>query len=207
MNKAGGVALHKVSLQELDDILSSDEHCDATPTRNYGPNDPVLDVEEFICACSCGALSGFLAFEFLDAVQLLRRTASPREPQRRHFVVCKNCGKRGLPTVHDWAAVIEWNRERYDATFPIERFPFFLLAGMELKEARAKVLAIRSDLELRVAQAKRQIQDGIRTGRAYMERLEAYLGWAIAASGLLKAHARARQEAFERGTDRPSTNG
>jgi hypothetical protein len=34
--------------------------------------------------------------------------------------------------------------------------------------------------------------EGIATGRRYQERLEAYLGWSIAATGLLKAHARAK---------------
>ena len=195
MSKTGGIAPRKLSLRELDDILSSDAHYDSTHTRNYGSNDPLLDADRLICACSCGSLKG----------QLVLRGTSPRDRQQRHFITCPDCGRRGLPTVHAWAAVIEWNRERYDASFPIDRFPFFLLSGLELKEARGKVLSIRSDLELRVAQAKSQIKEGIHTGNRYRERLEAYLGWAIAASSLLKMHARARQEEFERRTAEPGT--
>jgi len=207
VSKTGGIAPRKLSLRELDDILSSDAHYDSTHTRNYGPNDPVLDAEKFICPCSCGSHKGALAFDLPNAGQLVRRGASPRNPERRHFVTCPDCGRRGLPTGHDWAAVIEWNRERYDASFPIDRFPFFLLSGMELKEARGKVLSIRSDLELRVAQAKSRIKEGIHAGNRYRERLEAYLGWAIAASSLLKMHARARQEEFERRRTGPGSTG
>lgn len=183
----------KLSLGELDDVLASDEHFQATPTRNYGPHDPVLDAVKFICVCSCGAGSGWLVFDYPSAEQMARQGGGlPGEPKRRHFVECRACLRRGRSTVHDWSAVIEWNREHYDATFPFERFPFFDLDGLDVGAAQAEIKAIRRDLELRKAQAKRQSADGIETGKRYRERLEAYLGWAIAAASLLKAHARER---------------
>jgi len=183
----------RLSLRELDDVLSSDEHFQATPTRNYGPHDPVLDAVEFICACPCGAGPGHLVFDYPSTEQLVRQGGGlPGEPKRRHFVECHACRQRGRSTVHDWAAVIEWNREHYDARFPVERFPFFDLGGLGVVAAQAEINAIRRDLELRKSQAKRRSAEGIETGKRYRERLEAYLGWAIAAASLLKAHARVK---------------
>lgn len=187
------LAPSKLSLQELDDVLASGEHFQATPTRNYGPHDPVLDAVGFICTCPCGGGAGQLVFDYPSAEQLARQGGGPAgEPKRRHFVECRVCRRRGRSTVHDWAAVIEWNREHYSATFPFERFPFFDLDGLDVVAAQAEINAIRLDLELRKAQAKRQSADGIETGKRYRERLEAYLGWTIAAASLLKAHARAQ---------------
>lgn len=187
-----------LTLSELDDLLASDAHYRATPTRNYGVHDPVADAPNFICGCRCGAGPGTLVFDFPNADQLARQGGGPQgEPRRRHFVECRHCGQRGRSTVQEWTAVVEWNRELYDENMPLERFPFFNLSGLALDVAQERVKAIRHDLELRKAQARRQSEAGIETGRRYRERIEAYLGWTIAATSLLKAHARARKAAMQ----------
>jgi hypothetical protein len=184
------------SLDTLDHLLACGTHHHATPSRNYGSRDPVADAVDFICACRCGSGPAERVFDFPDAAQLARQGGGPPgERRRRYFVECRGCARRGRSTVHDWAAVVEWNREHYDERMPIGRFPFFRLHGLTLEDAQERVKAIRHDLELRKVQAKRQSAAGIDTGRRYRERIEAYLGWTIAAASLLKAHARSRLSA------------
>ena len=79
-----------LSLRELDDVLASDAHYQATPTRNYGPHDPVADAPRFISACPCGAGPARLVFGFPDALQLAPQGGGPNVlPKRRHFAACQ----------------------------------------------------------------------------------------------------------------------
>ncbi|MBI5256217.1 MAG: hypothetical protein HY855_06950 [Burkholderiales bacterium] len=191
---APGIALRDLSLEAIDALLSSDAHYQATPTRNYGPHDPVRDAPRFILPCGCGGGPATLVFDFPNVEQLARQGGGPPgEPRRRHFVACEACGHRGRSTAQDWYAVIEWNRELCSAAVPYESFPFFNLAGLDVATAQDRVKAIRHDLELRKAQARLRSEAGIETGRRYRERIEAYLGWTMAAASLLKAHARAQR--------------
>lgn len=190
-------SLRELSLEAIDALLASDAHYQATPTRNYGPHDPVRDALRFITPCRCGSGPAELVFDFPDAGQLERQGGGPPgEPRRRHFVACRACGQRGRSTASDWYAVIEWNRELYDAATPYESFPFFNLAGLDVATAQDRVKAIRHDLELRKAQARLRSAAGIETGRRYRERIEAYLGWTLAAASLLKVHARERRRSL-----------
>lgn len=186
--------IKNLSLEEIEETLRSDEHYLATPTRNYGERDPVRDAPALTFPCSCGHPQPRPVFDFPDAEQLRRQGGGPPgPPRRRHFVRCEACGKRGRSTAQAWAAVIEWNREHVSPDLPVSAFPFFQLAGKSLDEAREKIGAIRRDLELRRAEARRRSAEGIETGRAYRARIDAYLGWAICASSLIKVHCHVRQ--------------
>lgn len=183
----------RMTLAEVDAYLASDAHYNATPSRNYGPHHPVKDALGFIWRCRCGSQTS-LAFDVVAEKPARRADAVPPEQGRRlHYVLCDGCGRKGQPGILPWQAVVEWNRSNPDTAMSIREFPFFLLAGLSLEEASAKLAGIRTDLELRRTQAKLRSRAGIETGRSYRERLDAYLRWAIVAQALAAAHIRAMQ--------------
>lgn len=99
--------------------------------------------------------------------------------------------------VHEWSAVVEWCRLVYSERHAIAEFPFFGLAELSLQDARGRINSIRVLLELRKQESKKRRALGVPSGRRYSERIEAYLGWAIAGASLLKQHTRAAQAQFE----------
>lgn len=177
------------SLLSVQDELGSDEHYASTPTRNYGDLDPVIDAYRFVNKCGCGSASAVLRFgvptrDQLPGIQNGTHDAYVAEP--RHYVMCV-CGCRGRAARAQWQAVLEWNKSPQCTPRPnLQSFPFFNLAGLSEDDAKARLVAIRHDLELRKAEAKRKRQARMPVGKGYLERIEAYLGWAIYALSVLK---------------------
>ena len=113
-----------------------------------------------------------------------------------HFVECPACSMRGLPSVADWAAAVEWNREHYTAAFPLEKFPYFELRATDLRATRLRLNVIRGELE-RAVKASRGRSAWPHEAPHPNEYLQAMLAWSIAAQTLVKQHSRHRQAAFE----------
>lgn len=177
-----------MTLKEIDAILEAPEHYDSTPTRHYGSWNPVEDAHQLIWRCSHCDGGGRLLFGYPNQWQLaFQGGCAQKERRKRHFVECAGCGRRGRPAAHAATAVTAWNGEHLDLRLSIDEFPFFQLAGLSRDDARAKLRGIRSDLELRRAQSRERSNEGVETGRAYRQRIDAYLAWAILGQAFVKA--------------------
>ena len=165
--------------------------------RHYGPNDPVADALRFIWPCPCGhqpVLSFDVADADVPAQEHSRGTGEVQlQAQARHFIHCEACNRQGRPGEMPWQAVVEWNRTFPDTRRAMAEFPFFVLDGLSLREARSKLVGVRADLETRRARAKLKARAGQEVGKRYRERIDAYLRWTIVAQALASAHGRVQQ--------------
>jgi hypothetical protein len=169
-------------------------------SRHYGPHDPVLDAPRFLWACVCGR-------------QPALHLASGPDSLAGHAVRCAGCGRSGRPRSAAWQAVTDWNRATPDVELSLERFPFFELEGLTAREARIKLLGIRTDLETRRLQVAQRQQERREVSKRYRERIDAYLHWTIVAQALGLAHSRRHGQGVPalatanslrtRGADRP----
>jgi hypothetical protein len=154
--------------------LTSDEHYEQTDTVAYGHHDP-FDVPAAACE-KCGG-----------AAKMMRTdTAS-----LRWFMQCEDCGSKSPePQKRPWQAALAWNQINL-LTQSYRTLPMFGLAQFTPSEARARMVGIRRNLELRkkLVGIERTIanETGRRPpGRLYQQRLEAYLKWAMLALRLVK---------------------
>jgi hypothetical protein len=159
-------------------------------TRHYGSNDPVTDAPKFLWACICGARP---LLRFKGASQ----PANTPEPDSEHgpvvaahVVRCPACGRSGKPGFAAWEAITDWNKSNLDLDLSLDQFPFFELGGLSLRDARVKLVGIRTDLETRRLQAKQRQREGRDAGRRYRDRIDAYLRWTIVAQALALAQSR-----------------
>jgi hypothetical protein len=159
-------------------------------TRHYGPHDPVTDAPKFLWACSCGARP---VLRFKGASQPESTPESDSEHGSvvaAHLVRCPACGRSGKPGFAAWAAITDWNKSNLDLELSLDQFPFFELGGLSLRDARVKLVGVRTDLETRRLQAKQRQREGRDAGRRYRDRLDAYLRWTIVAQALGQALSR-----------------
>lgn len=184
----GGRPIRAIGLREVNRIIAAERDRGTFVPSDFGPLDPVIDARKLLPRCACGSEA---------RMALIRTNAVDGSLRRRHQVQCPGCGRTSGATTHEWAAVVDWCRMVYSGSHAIESFPFFNLTGLSLAEAGERVSLIRRELELRKQQAKKQRASGVPTGRAYAERIEAYLGWTIAAASLLKQHRKAHQALVE----------
>ena len=90
--------------------------------------------------------------------------------QARHFILCEACDRQGRPGEMPWQAVVEWNRAFPDTRRTMAEFPFFVLDGLSLREARSKLVGVRADLETRRARAKLKARAGQEVGKRFSAR-------------------------------------
>lgn len=161
---------------------------ECAPTRNYGDLDPVRDAADLVNKCSCGSAAVCVRYGMPTRDQMPGLTTQGSySAEPRYYVLCSDCGNRGRATRVQWQAVLEWNKSPQCSPLPdLQDFPFFGLAGLDGDVARAHVNAIMQDLELRKGEAKKKRQARMPVGAAYLERLEAYLGWSVYALSVLK---------------------
>lgn len=159
-------------------------------TRHYGSNDPVTDAPKFLWACHCGARP---VLRFKGASQPANTPEADSEHgsiAAAHVVRCPACGRSGKPGFAAWEAITDWNKSNLNLNLSLDQFPFFELGGLSLRDARVKLVGIRTDLETRRLQAKQRQREGRDPGRRYRDRLDAYLRWTIVAQALALAHSR-----------------
>lgn len=152
--------------------------------RHYGPHDPVTDAPKFLWACSCGARP---LLRFKGASQSANTPELDSEHGSvvaAHVVRCPACGRSGKPGFAAWEAITDWNKSTPDLNLSLDQFPFFELGGLSLRDARVKLVGIRTDLETRRLQAKQRQREGRDAGRRYRDRIDAYLRWTIVAQAL-----------------------
>lgn len=159
--------------------------------RHHGPNDPVADALRFVWPCPCGH-QPVLSFDVRD-VSDEDASGATRSLPARHSIHCEACDRQGRPGEVPWQAVVEWNRAYPDTRLSMAEFPFFELAGLSLREVRAKLVGVRADLETRRVRAKLKARAGHEVGRRYRECIDAYLRWTIVAQALASAHGRIQQ--------------
>lgn len=190
----GGVALDsRPQISSFDDSPSREPAGDALgfgATRHYGPHDPVIDAPKFLWACGCGARP---VLRFKGATQP-EDTPEPASESglvaAAHVVRCPACGRSGKPGFAAWKAITDWNKSNLDLDLSLNQFPFFELGGLSLRDARVKLVGIRTDLETRRLQAKQRQREGRDAGRRYRDRIDAYLRWTIVAQALALAQSR-----------------
>ena len=185
LNIAG---LEALSLEQIEEFLSSDEHYAATQTRNYGDRDPLDSPAELLFECLCGAKP--MLHEGAPperALKLLNRPL-PSPDGRAFYVECPHCQRPGSPSLRAWRAVIDWcyicaasQRNSFAA------FPFFNLAGLTMEAALYRLQCIKTDLLLRRAHAQKRRASGIPVGGRFISKIEAYLGWANVALKVVTA--------------------
>jgi hypothetical protein len=158
--------------------------------RHYGSHDPVTDAPKFLWTCICGATP---LLRFKGASQSANTPEADSEHGSvvaAHVVRCTACGRSGKPGFAAWEAITDWNKSNLDLDLSLDQFPFFELGGLSLREARVKLVGIRTDLETRRLQAKQRQREGRDAGRRYRDRIDAYLRWTIVAQALALAHSR-----------------
>jgi len=158
--------------------------------RHYGSHDPVTDAPKFIWACCCGARP---LLRFKGASQPANTPETDSEHGSvvaAHVVRCPACGRSGKPGFAAWEAITDWNKANLDLNLSLDQFPFFELGGLSLRDARVKLVGIRTDLETRRLQAKQRQREGRDAGRRYRDRIDAYLRWTIVAQALALAQSR-----------------
>jgi hypothetical protein len=96
------------------------------------------------------------------------------------------CGAEGQIGKHDWRAVLDWNKSPLSENPDYRTLPLFRLGNLDLDQARERLIGIRRDLELRSKEAGLRRDLGEAVGRAYQQRLQAFLAWCIYAQGLVK---------------------
>jgi hypothetical protein len=191
---AGDVALDsRRQISSFGDSASREPGGDALgfgATRHYGPHDPVTDAPRFLWPCSCGARP---VLRFKGASQP-ENTPEPDSEHgsgvAAHVVRCPACGRSGKPGFAAWEAITDWNKANLDLDLSLDQFPFFELGGLSLRDARVRLVGIRTDLETRRLQAKQLQRDGRDAGRRYRDRIDAYLRWTIVAQALALAQSR-----------------
>jgi len=163
--------------QSLLDELHSDEHYESTPTIAYGHHDP-LNVPEASCEI-CGNLP------------VMKKVDNP---PLRWAMFCE-CGRRAkTDRKRPWQAALEWNWINL-GSYDYQALPLFGLSNLEPDAARQRMAGIRRNLEVRKGLAgvettiarKTNRSMGIeQPGKGYVERLDAYLMWAMWALRLIK---------------------
>lgn len=187
---AGSVALDSSSFGDSASLGPGGAAQGFAATRHYGPFDPVTDAPRFLWPCSCGARP---VLRFKGASQ----PENPQEPDSEHgsvvaahMVRCPECERSGRPGFAAWEAVTDWNKSNLHLDLSLDQFPFFELGGLSLRDARARLVGIRTDLETRRLQAKQLQREGRDAGRRYRDRIDAYLRWTIVAQALALAQSR-----------------
>lgn len=156
--------------------LKSDEHYSQTPTVAFGHYDPFKVIE---VACeSCGG------------------TPVIRGEGTRWVVGC-GCGRRiKVPQKKQWQALLEWNWINL-ASYDYRELPLFGLSKLNPSEAKERLAAIRTNIELRKALAGVETTVAVKTerrvcqkpGTGYREKLDCYLKWCMWALRLVKVAA------------------
>lgn len=186
--------IEKLTLADLDRVLTSDEHHRRTPSRNYGDRDPLSVDEPPIIRCEGTCRPALFLVDASEVREdwVARLAVKPTVANR---VRCDRCQKAGPASLREWRAVINWNYDRAcEGAGRIEDIPFFNLAGMPGPDALVRLKAIRLDLWLRLAQARAGNRVGRPVGGKYLAKIEAYLGWANVAILILERKVRSKGE-------------
>lgn len=178
-----------VSLEQLQikrhhimEQLQSDEHYAATDTLVYGTHDPLR-----VSIPPCDSCGGQAALD------------KPQSPKPRWSIMCPRCNKTiQSPQAKPWRAALMWC-ERNLGSMDYRDLPLFGLSQLNPREARARMVGIKHNLELRrrLIGLDRAIAAHTHTGhpgRGYEERMEAYVKWAALALRLIKHAERIEQE-------------
>lgn len=196
MNDRNGVAererpavplaeVERLSLEQIEAILASDAHYNASATRNYGLRDPLDESTELLFRCTCGTAAHARQGE--APPRALQRLKQPLPEGTAHWVECPSCGRVGKPSLRQWRAVVDWNYEAASSRHSsLDGFPFFNLAGVPGDEVESYLESIRYDLTLRRAQARKRRERGIEVGRRFLAKIDAYLGWVNVALRVLR---------------------
>lgn len=126
----------------------------------------------------------------------IKETTTPKGA--RYFAVCEHCGHR--PTRENakrpWLAALDWNGKNLATAPHYTELPLFGLMGLTSEDARERLVAFRSNLELRRKSAglRRSLRQEKTTGkpppgRRHQQKLDAYLKWAMYSLRVLKFQA------------------
>jgi len=189
-------------LKDIQKRIKADSHYQATATRYYGDFDPLIETENHINACICGA-KAVLVYDIpdLDQVPGARNSGTPRpyQPRKQWFVRCGACGSASMIAKKPWLAVLQWNKSPLSINPPYRTLPVFGLRGLDADAAAERLQSIRADLELRSKEAGLRRDLGrTKTNQKYLDRLKAFLQWCIYAQSLVKF---ARQMDDSRGSN------
>ncbi len=169
-----------VSSLALEAVPRSEPHPEwstAERLRRFGPHDPVCDAAMFLWPCPCGGTA---------AVVSPSGDEGPVHGAQLHLVRCPDCGRCSASWPSAWQAVTEWDQAHPQEGLALEQFPFFGLAGLSQRQARAKLLGVRAELEARRLAIKQRLQAGQDVSRRYRERVDAYLRWTMVAHALAR---------------------
>lgn len=134
---------------------------------DFGPDDP-LDAENWINACAACGRQPELRFE-----------------QTAHVVRCA-CGAAGTPGRLAAIAATNWNKSPLSSHPGYQDIPFFALAGLDIDEARTKLVVIRDYLVEQKRRCELRIRAREPVGHRYFQRMRAYVAWSIYAMGLVR---------------------
>lgn len=93
-------------------------------------------------------------------------------------------------------AACNWNKSPLSLHPSYRDIPFFGLAGLDIDEARTKLVVIRDYLEEQKRRCELRIRAREPVGHRYFQRMRAYLAWSIYALGLVR-EAELEQESDE----------
>jgi hypothetical protein len=169
--------------------LYSDAHYKNTVTRNYGEFDPIAETRNHINPCICG--SGGNLINDTPALTQLRGAGANAFSVPRWFISCDHCRIKGPAARNSWQAILDWNRGHLSKKNSYKSLPLFGLKPLSIDQAHDRLISIRTDLELRIKEAKikrndQTVPDKDKPGGRYVAKMRAYLAWAIYAQALLK---------------------
>jgi len=170
----------KKRLSEAQAILSSDEHYQATPSRNYGDLDPLDSLAEGMQPCCACGKKPELKLEIPKASQLTGVPPNYVPRSRRWFASCV-CGIVGPALKEKHLACGAWNRSGLAIPLAWKDFPFMGVVNLAPDVAKQRLSAIKDDLDLRLQEAylRLRVGDDNPPGPRFVASLSAYREWAL----------------------------
>lgn len=149
--------------------------------RNYGPFDPLTSSYDHLNSCKCG--SALTKADVKNDTPKPEQMGLPKEAiikVRRFFVQCPNCKGVGPATKSPLYAVLQWNISDLSLKTSHTELPLFNVSSMTKEEAHQRLLAIRDDLKIRIAECEERLANedvSKHPGPRYKAKLEAYRSW------------------------------
>lgn len=134
---------------------------------DFGPDDP-LDADNWINPCAACGREPRLRFE-----------------QTAHVVRCE-CGTTGTAGRLAAVAATNWNKSPLSVHPAYQDIPFFGLGGLDIDEARTRLVVIREYLVEQKRRCELRIRAREPVGHRYFQRIRAYIAWSIYALGLVR---------------------
>ena len=179
----------ELTLAKIQNDLKTLRNLNGKIPRFYGTADPIEAAHQNINPCVCGNQQVTCIYDFPLLPSQLPGANNGTRPKKTksYFVVCPRCGRAGRALRKPWLAILDWNKSKLSEKPDYTTIPFFFLEHLSPQEAKEQLILIRTDLELRIKEAKLRRQLGrTNTNKKYIEKLKAYLAWCIYAQSLIK---------------------